>query len=486
MFSKTIQVSPLVGGIADAFFEGIDGNSYAGDVSLLSTARALLHERMKKVGEHSLSIFARLEGRISVGFNQEDFCRGYIGDTVANIPSQSLSFYNLKCDNNALKAALEALDDPEHGFVKTFPYTEVADLREFVKARADIDARFYLNEDRRVTFVIIGNLNLSKFHFIQSLFPRFVPWFFKDAPVTEDEVRLLRSLTGRYGAEYERCIQAIANQLDFREAMVRKVIGRFGQAAKEAELHSTEDTISQLRASMARHAREYDRLVGELHEFLIKQAGQKIALEEDNTSDLADYFTCNRSLLPLSTSGFLLRFMVTTYADSFDPEVFRTYVENTRSHFFCGYNVSNREFHDIENRRMIFNAIFGDEPKFKLRLCACYQLDVRGTADGISDADYRSASETHLPNPHIHYYACLGNHRRYIEERLRDGDIIGAVDQCVASAKSLNLCESTTMVKLFGSLFSTSRTVLELPNGELLTPSQALEYLKKQKEDENV
>ena len=55
--------------------------------------------------------------------------------------------------------------------------------------------------------------------------------------------------------------------------------------------------------------------------------------------------------------------------------------------------------------------------------------------------------------------------------------MVGAVEQCVGSCKSINLAESQTFTYFFELLFSTNEKVVELPDHTSVSPSDALEWL---------
>ena len=139
------------------------------------------------------------------------------------------------------------------------------------------------------------------------------------------------------------------------------------------------------------------------------------------------------------------------------------------------------------NTKKLLDAIFGDEPVLRVKICAYYDMDVRGDVDSMRRYRFQPNCNDYMPNPHLNHYNCLGNHRRYINDRLTDGDVVGAIEQCIASAKSLNIGEGATMEYFLHDLFQTSRKIIELPDHTSVNPSEALKWLKdqesKQKEE---
>ena len=182
----------------------------------------------------------------------------------------------------------------------------------------------------------------------------------------------------------------------------------------------------------------------------------------------------------MSSSETRFNFIVKTVLDSWDPELFETMVNKDTSHLYSGYSIGHQEFRTIEARRKFFNAIFSDDPKLRIKLCGLYILDLRGLSSSSSGYHFPRSCSDRLPNPHLHFFNCLGNYQRAINGYLRDGDAVGAVEQCVASCKSINLAEPPTVQRFFEILFRTNADVIELPDHSSVTTVKALEWLNAQ------
>ena len=90
-----------------------------------------------------------------------------------------------------------------------------------------------------------------------------------------------------------------------------------------------------------------------------------------------------------------------------------------------------------------------------------------------------------MPNPHINRYSCLGNYVRTINELLKDRNYIGAIEQCSASAKSLNFGDSTVMHEFMRFMYSSgNRTFIELSDGTTVSPINAIKWLKEQENND--
>ena len=77
----------------------------------------------------------------------------------------------------------------------------------------------------------------------------------------------------------------------------------------------------------------------------------------------------------------------------------------------------------------------------------------------------------------------MGNYIEPINRALQKRDYITALEQCIASAKSLNFHDSTVMenfVRQFTSNSGGSYKALELPDGRVVTPRDAIKWIEEQ------
>ena len=233
-------------------------------------------------------------------------------------------------------------------------------------------------------------------------------------------------------------------------------------------------------ARIERTMSTYQTLIGQRDDLNVRHAGlQAIINGATENSELMDYVICNRNLIPISTSGMSFSFVVKCYLDSFDPDMYETMARNPQSHLFQGYSAP-AQFRSVEDKRLFLGAIFNEDPKLKVKICAYYQLDARGNSTSYSGYVYPDECRDRMPNPHLQYHNCLGNHQRYINDHILRGDMVRAVEQCVASAKSLNIGEGITARRFFGELMSSRNKVIELPDGTEVNAVDALAWLKAQ------
>lgn len=482
MFNKVICRTPLTSDAANSFFK-IYGDHFNDDHSFLATLRALLSSRS---GDDNI--------RFILGgsqYTQENIrnvgSRAVFGATVS--PSQhatnTLFLHRLYAEDNS--AVLKRFDDD---FCKEYSnFRELMDLRRFVSMY--MNARFYISEATHQTVILVEDLNLRKYHFLQALIPRYFPWYFSEKPITDEEKAIITALTSRYAIEYERLITEFASRIDFRAYTIRAVLGSYEQNARTEQLRRVEQELTDNMSCIKRAMSSYQSLVSQRDDLNVRHAGlQAIIKGSTENSELVDYFICNRNLTPVSADGMSFSFIVKCYLDSFDPDMFETMARNSQSHLYQGY-IAPPQFRNIEDKKLFLGAIFSEDPKLKVKICAFYRLDARGTSTSCSGYMYPDDCRDRMPNPHLQYHNCLGNHQRYINNHILRGDMVSAVEQCVASAKSLNIGEGVTARKFFSELMRSRNKVIELPDGTEVNAVDALAWLKAQntttaEEDSNV
>ena len=69
---------------------------------------------------------------------------------------------------------------------------------------------------------------------------------------------------------------------------------------------------------------------------------------------------------------------------------------------------------------------------------------------------------------------------------LQKRDYIGAVEQCISAVKQLNWADSTVMNYFMGAMYgdnSYNNKCIELPDGNIVKPVQAIEWLESQEDN---
>ena len=480
MFGKSLSNLSLSNANADLAFRNIQGRTFGDDRSFIATLRALL---LPRVGEETVSMVVRSNTYRSSQINSVDRTVLF-RDAFGRLDKGTLTVFNVRTSVESDRTRfMEVLDDPESGFLKIYNgYVELTNIRQFV---ANVmDARFYTNEERHSTVIVVNQLTIRKWHYLQAFTPRYFKWFFDSNPINEDEKNLLASLIQRNPQEYEQRIEHFAELVDLRSYMIKNALGDFEKRSREEQLRAVNAQIENTRRRMNELMQSYQSYIDELDNYNVRRVGlTQLINSEDSGSELIDYFLSNKTLDIIETDGSHIYFIVRTYLDAFDPEMYAAISRHDDSHLFRGYDVMSEVFSSPDSRKKLMDAIFSDDPELRIKCCAYYDLDIRGQSNSTSHYGFPPNCHDRLPNPHLQYHNCLGNHRRYINDRLVNGDLIGAIDQCISSAKSVNIGEDVTMHYFLRDLFASDEKILENSDGVAFTPAEALQWLNEKDGD---
>lgn len=490
MFAKAIGHNPLTTDVAAEMFNNIKAIDFKEDRSFFSTMVALFGDRL---GNGEQVIVSRTESSFS--YNAMKDCSeatlfNAILDSGLKIRKTNRTgiihvhnFYN--GDEQADNFAADFIRKKMEKYIPGFQ--EVEDLRAFCKTNK-IEASFHLNDDRKSCLILVNKLDVKKWHFIQSLLPRIMPWFFAEKPLTAIEFSLLKSLTKRRPEEYERAIEDIAKKFDFREAKIRKQLNGFETRFVERELQEVRDKNEGLRRAIRDLDYTFENYYRELEDGVVKELGliEKIRQVGDN-SEIMEYFVCNKTLNLESVNGTDITFVVSTHLASWDPDIFEIVIGNKNSFFYRDYIHHERytdNFSDEQIEKLMV-AIFGEEV-LKLRVYAAYKIRcATGGYEAIRHFAYPEYLKDHTPNQHIWYYACLGGNETYIRGAMMKHDYIGAIDYCIASATNFNMSEANTGTFFMEKILADDAgRFIELPDGTCVTPMEAVQWLESRENKE--
>jgi hypothetical protein len=200
-------------------------------------------------------------------------------------------------------------------------------------------------------------------------------------------------------------------------------------------------------------------------------AGLECAIKNHgDESELMSYFMCNKNLSIINVSGTGIEFVAHGYADIFDEEAFDKFVKNHNGYMYAKLSprVSKPQMEKL------YRAIFGGENKYKLRICAAYNADMKSGLSAIKHYTFPPESETYLENTHIQQFGCIGSYAARFQEFMRKKDYVGAISQAVIPARNLNFYDSVVISTFASQLSCTSKTCIEKTDGTLITPYDAI------------
>lgn len=478
MFKKSISSTPLTSDVANLCFQNITGSSYSGDNSFLASIRALVAPRLPEGDTISLRFGRSSYSAAQVAENSfttmvEAICGSLLYNEVGQVYIHNFGGRE-EADNVAnLELLKNKFTDVYNG------WEQLEKVSNFY--HKSFRCLCFINREMKSVALFVDQLNLQKLHYLQISILAFLPWYFDPAKgLTADELALVESLRKRDSSDYEACLARIASQYDFESTRIKQLLAGFETKFEQAECTKVRRTIDRIDSDLENLARQFADYNRQRNDACIRLLGlqQKIA-EGGESSEIMDYFLCNRKLLLEQVDGMSILFIARDYLTYFDEDMAKRYINNNRSYFYDGLPYGGIT---KEQMKKLMWAIFVDQT-LRMKVCAAYKFELNGRVNSQRDYGFDERCADYMPNPHIYYHACMGNYEGKVDQLLAKGDYISAIEQCIASAKSLNFGDSTVMNKFVGVITGERRLnnhCIELPDGTVVTPVEAIKWLEEQ------
>lgn len=492
MFNKALSGLTLTKQVADGLFQNINGQGYRGDTSFLATLRALIYKRVPKEESIWLRVSASRYGKNEINrVTPKDYVRALLRNTdiMSAVPGV-LQIHTFDGDEEGNTASFAAIDNGGLNAALDNAFTALPDVSKFLEQRGKIRARVFISEERKSVLIFVEKLDIKRWHLLQSLIPRYMPWYVRKNPFTDEEVALIRSLTERYASDYTELIEQFAKKFDFRTQAVRNMLRGFENAFEKDKLQNVQRQIANDRTCIEQLEQQFRDLYMRIADLTTQELGliTKMRGDGDNGEDteFMEYMLCNKSVNLVCVSGGAIEFIVTTTISSFDPDLFESAIKQVGHSFFyrhylTGEKYQNKEMTDERIKRLMI-AIFRDEI-MKLRVCAAYRLNFSdGGYYGLRNYGFpEEILRDHTPNQHIQYYACMGNNQPYIRKAMLDRNYVAAVSNCCGSATNINLAEANTGTFFMQKICANDvGKIIQMPDGSIATPLDAVKWLEVQ------
>lgn len=487
MFKTAITTNDLVNDTANSFFRNIYGDPYNNDISFVSTLRALVAPRMSEDDQLSVrfqrtSYSASAIGEIATTSMVRSICEYFCADDVGSIYIHS--FENPAQDSNY--ACLELMKST---FCKTYHgWHRLEKVTEFYKKQ--FLTMCFINPEKKSVAIFIDSMDMRKMHYLQCSIFAFLPWYFDPKKgVSEIEMELINSLREKTSGKYEDVIARIASQYDFRTARIRQLLSGFETNFERIECDKIRDQLDMVRNNIESLNNQIGVLLYTKNDLDIKLLGLETKISNSSEdSEIMEYFLCNDRLVLMSVTDTSMLFGVKTYIEYFNEDMVESVLRNKNSYIYAPDGRSCNRYIPAESMEKLIKAIFIDQT-LRIRVCAAYKFDLNGSVSARQHFNFDHNFHDCMPNPHIDGYRCLGNYQKTINELLAKRDYITAIEQCVASAKSLNFGDSPVMNLFFRAIYKLdcnyNNKCIELPDGKVVDPNGAIAWIEEQESGEN-
>lgn len=488
MFRNILTKTPLYDETINDHFTNIIGVRPFNDVSFVSTLRALVAKRMNDDERVSLLLATLTKTKEQIYKSQVHALLYDAGFDVDYCHQGDIFLCNLCGDSEDSAAKIQYI---KANIAKECPSWRLVDKVEAFFRRT-FSVCCFVNQERKSVIIFVDNMDIRKYHYLQCGIPAFMPWYFDaEKSVSEKEKALIMSLREKTSEKYERCLAEIASTYNFREFRIKKLLSGFETRCEEAEINRVEREIAGLIRKINEYNSAIGRFLADKSSYETRMAGlQKRVADASKSNEIMEYFLCNKNLILEKSYDTMLTFSTIGYITYFDEDEAENVIDNPNSYI---YNPSGRDCNNIipaTDMKMLMSAIFLKRT-LKMKFCSSYTFNLNGNVIANKEHDY-SAIEFNdcTPNTHIDRYGCMGDYTRIINELLMDRNYIGAIDQCIASTVSLNFSDICVMNEFMCRLYGISDSsvnirCIELPDGSVVNPKQAIEYLKAQEVETN-
>lgn len=482
MFKECLNDLPYVSDIADECYLNIklyprDRDRQIFDDSFLTTLRIALQNRT----ENRVDLVYYYKDVSSYTNLAEDDFVSKLTDNLSAVTNRhtQLIVYNLDSYKESIvNMCIEKLDC----FTAHFNgFEEINDLKAFFEQKKIAKCRFFTNYSSKTTVIFVKTLTQRVNHMLQSLLPRYLKWEFENAPLTDDDKKLFRSLTQKTAGEYIEIINNYAEKQNFKELKIKRLLGDFDKRIFNIQIEEVSNDIMRCESQLSQLYNQVGQYIEKINQLTTDRFGLTVRRDSANSSELMDYFLCNNNVELVSVVDNKIEFIVTTYINNFDFDNYEAMFKNEGSILYqngCEYFNQN----NYENRKCLLTAIFDDQ-LLKLKSCAAYKIKSgRGESDaeGMPHYSFPNKYINYLPNQHIQQYECLGDNRREIIMALDRGDYICAVEQCISSTGNINMADTAVLPHFIRKIFDEdAEKIIELPDGVSVTPIEAVEWLKR-------
>lgn len=455
--SRLTTIVPYTTGIVGKVMGNISADSYQNDQTMLATLRAIIGSRIDKDTQFKGIIVELNELEIDDSFFRERNNCFVIG----NIHNENEHVFD-----NFDKKIKERND-----------FQELTDIEKYLKEKCDINCRLIAGKEADIGAVYVQRMTTRSYHLMQSFIHRCLPNLFKDNPITEEEKEVLRGLTRSNSETYITAIEKLSKKLDIRNLILDNLLKGFEKKNTQKIIGSLERELENEYVNIDRIMDQHRQAIRRLNDVCTKINGLKYSMEESKEDELYEYLKARKNIDIINIEGDTVSININTYLEHFDTEQWIAF--RKRGSVVHEYAGRNPDFANDEDRTLFLDAIFNEFPVLKVKMVGAYDLNISGY---ISARSIEGTVHDTCPNPHLEFHHCLGGNGPKIQEALRKGDIILAIEQCIASAGSVNLAEtSQTFGPMIRNWFTwTDRKMFVNEDGLEMTASEALKWLKEQ------
>ena len=472
MFGNSIKELTLTGPVADHAFTDIRGGVYQEDVTFRATARALLGCRGAK-----LRIFRNAITKYTTEELGDDGYLAYIKTELDEDEDMLMVADFSPSDDRLVPFVMEHSEEALPGF--KFLETESQRLSKFCGGEDLV--WIFVNAVEHKSVVFVREMNLVRWHTVQSALPLYMPWVFAGNKLDKDELEVLMALANprKTSRDYISAVEKLAEKYDLQKAAKEYYLRNFENKAASIQIEDTRRRLSILESEIC----DYEgRLSDKYDQKAMADATLSALLNgtQEDSHELMDYFMSNKKLYVKGVVGNDVSYYVSGVFDNWDPDTFEYVFNNKRSVIFTAFDdCSRRQIDNKADFEQLIKAVFEDE-LIKIKVVSSWRV---GFGCGIRpnrEDEYPDAFADYIPNPHLHYHACEGGYREDLNRAAREHNYVRAVDISSFMNGNIGWNDSVVVPEFISDILKTKKKCFVLPDGTSVTNREAVEWLKAQ------
>ena len=479
MFKDVVMSTAMSSKAANDYFSNkIYGDAYNGDVTAVSTLRALFHDKLKDGDYINFVVdYNHVTKKLIEGSSLKSIANK-IMPKYACLRDGSNMFYfcpftYYKEDNEA------AINLVEKDFQSMFGgYEKIEKVTNLFSKTCKVIC--YVNAERKNVAMFASDVTMKKYHVLQCAFLGIFPWLIDTKNgISEINRKLSFSLNDDETdtpEEYLSLLKEIANTIDFETERMNRLLTGIESKFYARMLEKNKYDLINLRNDLANKNEAIANLISKINELNIKIIGCELGYDgSKDKTEILDYFKLHSKIIDLEdVSESVIYFAVKGYLCYFDEACAKRMIDNDNSYLY-GYIDSEISRDDA---RALFTAIFVDQ-SIRIKTCAAFALDITRGVHANSDHTFSDKFVGYFPNPHINNYGCMGNYVSKINEQISNGNNIGALDLCLSSTNSLNFNDGTVISRFSREIFNNrNKCYFELPDYSNVNVYDAIAWAK--------
>lgn len=481
MFCEFINNTQFTSEIANQIMSSISGSPYGcaiRDRTLISTLRALIFPRLDKEEELYIYIRNQYAAQTTINaYDKETIVNHFYPKDIKTVATGSnASIFSWVTISRFEKDGLDFIDE---NFLSVHPdYVEVKKVSLFFKKNFRVLC--YIRPSTKDVVLFTGDVGIEGYHFIQCAIPAMFPWYFRDNELSEEEIDLLKSLENTDSYKYKECLNKLANKYDFRDRYIRD---RLGNVENYIDTQRSNDLKNNI-ATYTRDLEQYSRYIASAMRNIERAKDELFSIDErmnnkSEDSEIVEYFCCNRNIHLAEVDMPSIYFVTTGYLEYYDKDLATRVINNPNSIAYK-YGGSYYEISMCESVKKLLTEIFIKETA-RIKVCAKFLIDITGYVEAIPGEDFSRYDfyTDYIPNEHIQRYSCMGTYSQIVSNLMREKKYIEAIEQCMASCRSLNFGDSTVISSIMRTYFyepDSFYRCIELNDGTTMTIKEALKW----------